>query len=575
MSTVPEVKPSYKKGDIVNAPFASPNQDGTYSKRRTAYITDVVGNEATLVYISKSEKSRDGMPYTGDLDKRSTGLQHDSFYDASQTTKAPTDTFLKQSAKLSPDMIAEIESAITRERKDFRDAAAKVLEFREKSANAESPAYAADYAKRANALAAKAESEHRHVRIDSEGRVAQRTIEQGWKAHGNVTPTIAQEMKALAARYEVKAPTALEKPTDDRHHVVNPDGKGKLLGPKTVEHLKETFHCELNKAGHCGTLPDTKEVKSMATSVANAQIGERIAVSASGTHHVLGKEAPIPHGSTVMDAAALRASAKIAESALVKGLAGPQAKVFEGVMAAGVFFDNASGHALSGSLAGKAIGKLGESSGAFEVIMKTQQAVEPVLAKAEKAVLDAADKHGVTAFVGEQLARAERVSHDIGADKVIAKVGDVASAGVSKLETLIRENVHGPDNPASRQVPAHDAMLATPGARVQEQLLQGMQEAGKQPLKLSSEEGASLAKELAHVQPGDRLIVEKSGEVYLAVGPEGKGAQDFPKSATVFDADAMRENAGIAKVADMSQPKPQAQAETAQRTPEMTMSTAA
>lgn len=569
MSTAPEVKPTYKKGDIVNAPFASPNQDGTYSKRRSAYITDVTGNEATLVYISKSDKSRDGMPYTGDLDRKSTGLQFDSFYDASQTTKAPIDTFIRQSAKLSPEMIAEIESAITRERKDFRDAAAQVFDLREKAANAQSPAYAADYTKRANAIAAKTEAEHRHVRIDSEGRVAQRTIELGWKPHGNVTPIIAQEMKALAARYEAK-PTPSPAPiTDDRHQVVTAEGKGKLLGPKTVEHLRETFHCELKKAGHCGEMPDTKEVKNMATSVANAQVGERIAVSANGTHQLLPKDAPGPNGSTVLDATELRAVAKIAESPLVRRLGGAPGAAFEGAMAAGVFFDNASGHALSGSLAGKAIGQLGESSGAFEAIMKTQQALEPMLAKAEKVVSDAAEKHGVTAFVEQQLAKVETLGREIGADKVIDKMGQAASAGVSKLETLIRENVHGPDNPLRQAAPG----LATPGNRIEEQLRQGMEEAGKPNFKLSSAESTSLAKELAHVQPGDRLVVEKSGEIYLAVGPQDKGVQDFPKSATVFDADALRENAGIAKVAEFSQPKPQAEVE--QRQPEMSMSTAA
>lgn len=575
MSNAPEVKPTYKKGDIVNAPFASPNQDGTYSKRRSAYITDVVGNEATLVYISKSDKSRDGMPYTGDLDKRSTGLQFDSFYDASQTTKAPTDTFIKQSAKLSPDMMAEVENAINRERKDFRDAAAKVLEFREKAANAQTPEYAADYNKRANALAAKTEAEHRHVRIDSEGRVSQRTIEQGWKHHGNVTPIIAQEMKALAARYEAKpimAPATLQV-ADDRHHVVTPEGKGKLLGPKTVEHIKEAFHCELKKAGHCGTLPDSKEVKNMATSVANAQVGERIAVDANGAHQVLGKGAAAPSGSTVMDAAELRTSAKIAESALVRRIGGLPGAAFEGVMAAGVFFDNASGHALSGSMAGKAIGRIGEATGAFEAVLKTQQALEPLVAKAEKAISDVADKSGATAFIGQTLARAERLSQETGADKIIDKVGQAASAGVAKLETLIRENVHGPDNPLRQALPALDSSMTSPGARVQEQLRQGMEEAGKPGLKLSSEEGASLAKELAYVQPGDRLVVEKSGEIYLAVGPQGKGGTDFPQSATVFDADALRENAGIAKVAELSQPK--LQTEAPQREAEMTMSTTA
>lgn len=575
MSTAPEVKPTYKKGDIVDAPFASPNPEGTYSKRRSAYVTDVTNGEATLVYVSSSKKDRDGMGYTGNLDKNSTGLKYDSFYDASQTTKISTDSLIIQKSKLSPETIREIEDAITRERKDLRDIQAQVQDFRSKAANAQSPVYAADYTKRADALATKAEAEHRHVRIDQSGKVSHKTLEQGWKHHGEVTPQLKHEIQRDAARYVAKPDpvAAPSKIADDRHQVVNQEGKLKLLGPKTVDQLRDSFHGELTKAGHSGALPDPKEVKNMAASVANAQVGERIAVTANGAHHVLAKGAPIPHGSTVMDAAALRASAKIAESALVKTLSGPHVRVFEGVMSAGVFFDNASGHALSGSLAGKAVGQLGEKSGAFYAVMKTSEALEPVIAKAEKVIGDAADKAGVTAFVGEQLAKADKFSREVGADKVMAQVSEVATASVSKLETIIRENVHGPDNPL-RKESTPDTMMAAPGARVQEQLNQGMQEAGKTALKLSAEEGASLAKELANVKPGDRLVVEKSGEIYLAVGPQEKGGADFPKSATVFDADALRENAGIAKVADLAQQQPKAQAEN-QRSAEMSMSATA
>jgi hypothetical protein len=524
---------------------------------------------------SKAEKDRSALRYTGDLDAKLDGLREQSFYDAGRTTKISTDSLILKSSHIRDEVKVEIEHAINRERMDMRTALAQVQDLRLKAANATSPLMATAYTNQANTLAAKAESEHSHVRIKPDGSVHHQTLEKGWRHHGQVEPKLLAEMQRDAARYVAKPePVVHAKPADDRLVVVNEEGKLRLLGPKTVEQLKDSLHGELTKAGHTGALPDKDEVKKMAAAVANAHPGEHIAVTDAGKHHVVPKGAPHPTGATVLEAGALRESAKIAESALVRKLAGPEMSVLDGAMAATTFFDNASGHALSAGVVGRALGSAGESSGAFGAIMKAQETLEPVLAKAEKTLADAADKSGLTAFVGEQLAKAERLGHEIGADKVVAKVSEIAEAGVSKLESVIRENVHGPDNPVHRSAPAHEAGAVEPAARVQEQLHQSMLEAGKPGVKLTAEEGAHLARELANVQPGDHLVVEKNGEIYLALGPQEKGAPDFPKSATVFDADAMRENAGIASNLEMSQPKAQAAAPEA-RTPEMSMGAAA
>jgi len=568
MSTTPKAKPTYKQGDVVHAPFASPNAEGTYSKHRTAYVAEVRDGNATLVYFSASGKSLDGMRYTGELNKDLEGLRKNSFWDAGQTTTVPTEYLTKQSAQLRPETQAAIEASITKERTEFKNAQLMIDGMRKNGSFTN-----------ADALAAKTEATHRHVRIDHAGNVFNKTIDDKWSHHGRVLPETMAEMKKDAARYQAPVPEKAQAqqaqaqapkapdPNEGKLVIVKENGSTALLGPAAKEQLRSAFHGELDKAGHSGTMPDALEIKKIAISVAGAQPGERIAVTAAGAHQLLHRDTPNPPGATVLDAAALRVSAKIAESAVMRTAAGPVPNAIQGVAAAAGFFDNASGHALSKGPLGDAIAFAGEKSGAFHAVMKAEEALSPVLARAGAAISEAAEKSGVTAFVAEQVATqtaaAQRFAQETGLDKVLATAENLAATGKDKLETLIRDNVHGPDNPARMVAEMTGAAGAkAPEAsdivsQVQRQLNSGMQEAGLPPVNLNSTEAAALAKELTAVKPGDQLVVEKGGTVYLTLGGNGERGADVPKTATVLDADALRQNSGIARATDFAQQKPE------------------
>jgi hypothetical protein len=566
MSSALDSKPAIKPGDIVHGPFASPNKEGTYSKHRVAYVSEVTNGEAKLVYVSASGKSTDGMRFTGELSKDRDGLKKDSFWDASQTTTVSTDFLIRQNVNLPPETIREIQHGIQAEKHAFDESRHTIHRMRESGADAA-----------AGQIAEKTEANHRHVRIDREGNVRVLTAENGWKHHGRVYPESLAEMKRDAVK-SGHAPATLDNvkkldaepsrlavkavaPASDKIQVIKDNGKEAMLGPKAKEQIREAFHGKLTNAGHAGNLPDANEIKKIAISIAGAREGERIAVTAAGTHLLLAKDMPHPPGATVLDAVALRTAAKIAESTLVRGLAGPHVSGVQGVMAAAAFFDNASGRALSASPFGKAVAYIGEESGAFNAAMKVQNAVEPLLVKAGNALSEAAQKSGVTAFVGEQLAKqaalVERLQKATGLDTVLKTVEALATTGKDRLETAIRNNVHGPDNPLRQGYATTTANVPDKASQqdavrqVQVQMDKGMHEAGNSTFKLTAAEGAVLAKELAKVRPGDQLIVEKVGDIYLSLAQPGQKPADAPKSAVVFDADALRENAGIIRATEM------------------------
>jgi hypothetical protein len=192
-----------------------------------------------------------------------------------------------------------------------------------------------------------------------------------------------------------------------------------------------------------------------------------------------------------------------------------------------------------------------------------------LLDKAGKALSAAAEKTGVPAFLADQLAKqsvvAEKLQKATGFDTVMKSAENLVNTGVNKLETAIRNTVHGPDNPLrAENVAALAAQAkADPALAVQLQMNKSMQEAGNPNFKLTAAEGAILAKELAKVRPGDHLVVEKSGEIYLSLAQPGQKQPDAPKSAVVLDADALREHSGIARAPELAQAPKQAAQEAA------------
>lgn len=563
----------FAKGDIVEAPFAHDNGGGVvFSKHRPAYVAGLDNGDAQLVYISSSPSTLERTRYGGKIELFENGLTSPSYWDAGRTTTVSTEHLKRESIKLPEQVREEIELSIAREKKDLMDAREKVRSFREQASQAVTPSYAAEKSALASHTATKTHVVHQHVRISQNGDVKRLSFDRKWEHAGKVLPEtleIMQRRVSHPAPASATSPTANAErhPADEKITVINDKGKEALLGPKSKEHLREAIHSELGKAGHAAeAMPAAADVKKISIALAGARHGEMLVVTAQGAGHLVPKGGAYPVGATALDAIALRTSAKIAESAFVRGIAGPQAEGFKGVMAATVFFDNASGHALSAGPLGQAIGYLGDKSGAFAVTMKAQELLEPLMDKASKTVAELAEKSGVTAVLSDQLAKqasnVESLLKSTGLDTVLKSAEQFVTTGKGQLETLISDNVHGPDNPAHKtaegvpvkspeRVGAH-----APAEQVHLNLSKGMQEAGNGTFKLTAAESAHLAKELRHVRPGDLLVVEKSGEMYLSVVTPGQKQPSTSPNAVLFDADALRENSGIARTPALDKPAP-------------------
>jgi hypothetical protein len=107
---------------------------------------------------------------------------------------------------------------------------------------------------------------------------------------------------------------------------------------------------------------------------------------------------------------------------------------------------------------------------------------------------------------------------------------------------------------------------ATGSSKLQQELRAELKGAGLGDISLSKGEIAHLQKELAQAKPGDHLVVEKNGDMYISK-PDAQGRHDpAPKDAAVLDADALRANARIAQAPDMA--KAQKVAEAKQEAPQ-------
>ena len=201
-------------------------------------------------------------------------------------------------------------------------------------------------------------------------------------------------------------------------------------------------------------------------------------------------------------------------------------------------------------------GKTMEKNGAFAAVARVEAKFDHAVDAGSKAFKEVQEQFGKTmekngAFAA--VARAEaKLDHAVDAG---SKAFKTAQAHVG--ETLERNGTFEQVKKAEDFV--HGAVakgwnsaepVSEEAVRLNAVLSNEMRDAGRAPLGLSPAEATLLAKELSNVKPGDQLVVEKNGDMYVSVASATGQHDAIPKSATVLDADALRDVASISLSAE-------------------------
>lgn len=526
-----------QKGDIVVAPFVGLNDKGdVFYKSRPAYVADVTNGNATVVYMSSSPADISQRRYAGELDPIADGFGKGSFYDAGKTNVISTD-FLHHDnygKKLSETTRESIERSIVQERRDHMEARQFVKETRTAATNATTPQVAAQKTQQADTLAAKNSLGHQHFAVKPNGDVQHLTLEHGAREVGRGPKEMLEKMERLAPQRFPKqeaAPThapAVAKPSsappEGFTKVVGENGREVMLLGGKKEALRQAVEGELVKAGHSGELT-ADSARKIAVAAATARDGDRLAVTPDGAHKLLTAAEKAPEGATVVDASAFRQSAKIAEAAVLRDLQpGEPAK----------------------APIGEVVTPLGKDAPAVQAAAKAQELLEPMMQKAAQATAELGERAGGAAAVADGVAKVS---------EAVKEVGNAAEPGISPAASApgatpeLQQGAHNPTGGPAGTAPSHaqnDMGVEIASTIVRDLVAREMRASGQPDFQLTAAESKAIAQELRNAGPGDQLVVEPKGDIYLMFG-QGGTTPEAPRGAVVLDADAIRDNAGISR----------------------------
>lgn len=163
---------------------------------------------------------------------------------------------------------------------------------------------------------------------------------------------------------------------------------------------------------------------------------------------------------------AAKESASVALKSALRAVAGPEVAlgvaVISAVPDAYHFVDNASGHAISKSAVGQSVARFAEHSGANAAANKVGGLVDSAAESMGRGLANAMAKTGADKALEKASEVFGRAGEASGAFGALAKAGQLWDAGADKLEKVIHDNVHGPDNPSHKATPAA-AHAAVPG----------------------------------------------------------------------------------------------------------------
>jgi len=160
-------------------------------------------------------------------------------------------------------------------------------------------------------------------------------------------------------------------------------------------------------------------------------------------------------------------SASVALKGAMRVVAGPEVAVGVAIVTAipraYSFVDEASGHAISKSSFGQGVAYLNERSGANAAAEQVSGWVDAGLDALERAAMNVLEKTGGDKVLVKASEFVSQVSAESGLSAGLSKVGELWDSGAARLEQVIRDNVHGPDNPALKTpVAAATAAMPTP-----------------------------------------------------------------------------------------------------------------
>lgn len=273
----------------------------------------------------------------------------------------------------------------------------------------------------------------------------------------NTVAAPAAKSAAAVAEHARPAHAAPVKAEAHTTHVAKPHTDVHLTKVPATSVVPHHAGIEHAAAGAKNVAHSTAVVKNVAPSTAVAPVAK---------HEV---EAGLQRA--LVQKAAVTEAATVAGRTLLRAAAGPEAAVAVAVLTAAPraysFVDEASGHAISKSAVGRGVGWAAEHSGANALASKISNAASAVEEKVSGAVGTALEKTGGSRLLekaGDIVGRAGEAS---GVFAQMQKAGEAWDAGAKKLETAIRNNIHGPDNPAAKVAVA--AATAATAAAVKQQ----------------------------------------------------------------------------------------------------------
>lgn len=329
--------------------------------------------------------------------------------------------------------------------------------------------------------------------------------------------------------------------------------------PELREVPKEPAHSPVSgKPAPVSAMSEVRKIEPVAMKLAGGTATEVKAVA-----QVVAKESLYGREVLSLGKTALRGLNPIGDAELV-------GRAAMGMVA---FVDTHSGRSISEGPIGQAVGRIGESSGAFAAIYAAQQSAEKGIDRASVVLTDVGHKTGATAALNAAgkalepgLAAAEhqigKLANKLGFEAAVEKVGQLADKVGAKLDNAAV--AHVPGYVSQREKAPVDQVAALQGA-----YNKALAEGGHPSQPLTRPEAEHLTKELAKLKHGEVLVVDKVGNIEVAQA--SSVPQKLPKDTFVLDGAALKEAAGMSPPSQAHAARQEAKADHSASQAAMTM----